>query len=241
MQLRFAIAEDTPLDAERLEDALRSGCPEGFDVQIDRFESGDRLLSVLSGRCFDMVFLDICMNGTDGIETARRIRLSSENALIVFVTSLSDYVWDALPIHPFDFLVKPCDPKRVAKMVEDGLRALHRTEPELEVRIARRTVLLPYGHIAYATVRDHQVCAMSKDGEYRVNGSFAELENRLCQDPRFLSCNRGVVINMSEVLRFEDDHIQMLDGTCFPLRQRDKGELFAAFTQYQFRHMRRDM
>ena len=35
--------------------------------------------------------------------------------------------------------------------------------------------------------------------------------------------------------------IQMLDGTQFPVRQKDKGRLFATFTQYQFRHMRREI
>ena len=53
-------------------------------------------------------------------------------------------------------------------------------------------------------------------------------------------CNRGIIINMSAVLRFENDCIQMLDGTQFPVRQKDKGRLFATFTQYQFRHMRRE-
>ncbi len=54
-------------------------------------------------------------------------------------------------------------------------------------------------------------------------------------------CNRGIIINMSAVLRFENDCIQMLDGTQFPVRQKDKGHLFATFTQYQFRHMRREI
>ena len=46
---------------------------------------------------------------------------------------------------------------------------------------------------------------------------------------------------MDKVLRFESDAIQMLNGMSFPVRQKDKGRLFAAFTQYQFRHMRREL
>ena len=48
-------------------------------------------------------------------------------------------------------------------------------------------------------------------------------------------------MNMDKVLRFEGDAIQMLQGPAFPVRQKDKGRLFAAFTQYQFRHMRRKL
>ena len=43
------------------------------------------------------------------------------------------------------------------------------------------------------------------------------------------------------IIRFEGDAIQMLQGPAFPVRQKDKGRLFAAFTQYQFRHMRREL
>jgi response regulator of the lytR/algR family len=46
---------------------------------------------------------------------------------------------------------------------------------------------------------------------------------------------------MDKVLRFEDDCIEMLDGTRLPVRQKDKNALFAHFTQYQFRHMRREL
>ena len=53
-------------------------------------------------------------------------------------------------------------------------------------------------------------------------------------------CNRGVIINMSKVLRFEVDCIEMLDGTHLPVRQKDKNSLLAQFTQYQFRGMQRE-
>ena len=46
--------------------------------------------------------------------------------------------------------------------------------------------------------------------------------------------------NMSKVLRFEGDCIEMLDGTHLPVRQKDKNSLLAQFTQYQFRGMQRE-
>ena len=57
----------------------------------------------------------------------------------------------------------------------------------------------------------------------------------------FLVCNRGVILNMDKVLRFDGDSIEMLDGAHLPVRQKDKSSLFAQFTQYQFRHMRREI
>ena len=69
MLLRIAIVDDLPQDAERLQQALTA---EG-QTNIIRYESGDALLSAISPEQLDALFLDICMEGTNGIDTARKL------------------------------------------------------------------------------------------------------------------------------------------------------------------------
>ena len=235
MLLRIAIVDDLPQDAERLQQALTA---EG-QTNIIRYESGDALLSAISPEQLDALFLDICMEGTNGIDTARKLREQAPTLPIVFVTSSKEYVWQSFPVHPFDYLLKPFEQARIRQLLDDLLRILQHPEPEIEVRFARKLMRLPYSKVYYALAQNHFVRIMSDEGECRATGIFAQVEKELCADPRFLVCNRGII--MSAVLRFENDCIQMLDGTQFPVRQKDKGRLFATFTQYQFRHMRREI
>ena len=107
--------------------------------------------------------------------------------------------------------------------------------------MARQLIQVPFRRIHYALAQNHFVSVCTDEGEHRATATFARIQEQLCGDPRFLLCNRGVVVNMGKVLRFEGDAIQMLQGPAFPVRQKDKGRLFAAFTQYQFRHMRREL
>ena len=93
----------------------------------------------------------------------------------------------------------------------------------------------------YAIARNHYVLITTEDGEYRAMCSFAQIEEKLTALENFMSCNRGVIINMDKVLRFGEDCIEILDGTCLPVRQKDKCTLLAHFTQYQFRHMRQEL
>lgn len=179
--------------------------------------------------------------GTSGIETAQQLRRADPKVLIVFVTSSPEYVWDAFPVHPFDYLLKPYEEEKFRKLAAELRRVLCRTEPELEVRIARQTVQLPLRKVLYAMAQNHFVRVVSEDGECRAACGFAQVEEKLRTEENFMSCNRGIVINMDKVLRFEDDCIEMLDGTRLPVRQKDKNALFAHFTQYQFRHMRREL
>ena len=63
------------------------------------------------------------MAGTNGIETARRLRQADPEVLIVFVTSSPEYVWDAFPVHPFDYLLKPYQKEKFEHLAAELRRA----------------------------------------------------------------------------------------------------------------------
>ena len=241
MELRFAVVEDRLPDAQRLESLLRLAFGGGQPLVCDHYESGDAFLAAFPSKEYQVVFLDICMEGTNGIETARILRRADPDLLLVFVTSSPEYVWDAFPVHPFDYLLKPYREEKLFLLADELRRVLFRAEPELEVRIARQQVHLPLRKIQYAMAQNHYVRIVSDDGECRAVSTFSQVEQLLRAQANFIVCNRGVILNMDKVLRLDSDCFEMLDGTCLPVRQKDKNTLFAQFTQYQFRHMRREL
>ena len=241
MELRFAVVEDRLPDAQRLESLLRLAFGGGQPLVCDHYESGDAFLAAFPSKNYQVVFLDICMEGTNGIETARILRRTDPDLLLVFVTSSPEYVWDAFPVHPFDYLLKPYREEKLFQLADELRRVLFRAEPELEVRIARQQVHLPLRKIQYAMAQNHYVRIVSDDGECRIVSTFSQVEQLLRAQENFIVCNRGVILNMDKVLRLDSDCFEMLDGTCLPVRQKDKNSLFAQFTQYQFRHMRREL
>lgn len=239
MALPIAIVEDQTPDAQRLEELLQQQLPE---AECTWFTCGDDFLrAATEPGLYAVVFLDICMAGTNGIETARRLRQADPEVLIVFVTSSPEYVWDAFPVHPFDYLLKPYQEEKFEHLAAELRRVLRCKEPELEIRIARQSIQLPLRKVLYAIARNHYVLITTEDGEYRAMCSFAQIEEKLTAHENFMSCNRGVIINMDKVLRFGEDCIEILDGTRLPVRQKDKCTLLARFTQYQFRHMRQEL
>ena len=98
MKLQTAIVEDQKPDAERLAQLLKKAFGEE-EILCRRFVCGDDFLKEFPGEGYQVVFLDICMAGINGIETARRLRQADPEVLIVFVTSSPEYVWDAFPVH----------------------------------------------------------------------------------------------------------------------------------------------
>ncbi len=238
MHLHIALVDDLEQDMNRLEQDLALLARGRFELTCERFGSGEALLSRFARGAFDLIFMDIRMDGMNGIEAAKAVRQADARCLIVFLTTSQDFAWQSFPVHPFDYLLKPYTPSRLEGVLKDALRALDTPEPEIEVRVSRRTLSLPLGRIYYAVAQNHFVSIATSEGEYRSLSTFGELQNALAQDARFLLCNRGVIINMDAVLSFTDGCIRMQDGAQFAVRQKSKHQLFNAFTQYQFRHMK---
>ena len=72
MALPIAIVEDQTPDAQRLEELLQQQLPA---AECTWFTCGDDFLrAAAEPGLYAVVFLDICMAGTNGIETARRLR-----------------------------------------------------------------------------------------------------------------------------------------------------------------------
>ena len=119
----------------------------------------------------------------------------------------------------------------------------HRGQPAAE-KFQRRLETLGirvYRHYIIPDYPSDVARIVSDDGECRAVSTFSQVEQLLRAQENFIVCNRGVILNMDKVLRLDSDCFEMLDGTHLPVRLKDKNTLFAQFTQYQFRHMRREL
>ena len=69
------------------------------ESRIEAYATGGELLA--SGKRFDIVFFDIQMEGMNGIEAARSMREKQGDTVLVFVTGIRDYVFDAFDLYAF--------------------------------------------------------------------------------------------------------------------------------------------
>ncbi len=243
MVLKIAIVDDVETDAQALAELSRTfftAQGTAHVAEICMFHSAEEFLSQPGWAEYFLVFLDIRMGGASGIDAARRLRAQSISTLIVFVTSSPEYVWDAMPVHPFDYLIKPATPDTAGRVLKEALRTLGEPEQLIDIRIAYGTVTVPAGHISAIVSRDHALQVTLTTGEQvRSIQTFAQLTEKLAEDRRFLLCNRGVLINMDETVQFTGDSFLLRDGTRFPVRQRDKSLLAQRFAAHQLNRIRK--
>ncbi len=234
MQISIAIVDDLDEDRARIYGALERWFAARPDCEYALFPFHGAEEMIAARPDVQMAFLDIRMEGLNGIELARHLRLLDEKILLVFLSSSAEFAFDAFPVHPFDYLLKPCADGDVARVMEEALRVLSADQRTITVRVARAEHHVPVNRIVSVVSQGHSVeITLTGGATLRSIMTFAELEALLAADPRFLICNRGVRVNMDHALALDGDVLRMREGDSFPLRTRGRAELAARFAQYQ--------
>ena len=237
-RIHRGVGDDQAQTRELLRQDLLVRVPDGASIAC--FDGGEAFLSGFTPGDDALVFLDICMEGMNGIEVAQRVRKRSARCLIVFLTSSKEYAFDAFPVHPFDYLVKPYSAAQLDHVLSGAIRLMEESEQLVEIHLPRQTIRLPHGQIVAVTSHGHALDIFTVSGAcLKSSQTFAELEAALRGDERFLPCNRGVLVNMDEALKLDGDSILLTDGLRFPLRQRNRLDLVNRFSEYQIKRMKR--
>ena len=94
--MRIAICDDEKNIRELIGNKVVRQYPE---AEIVFFSSGEELL--LSDKHIDILFLDIQMSGKNGMETARELRKKEKGMILIFVTAMEEYVFQAFDVGAF--------------------------------------------------------------------------------------------------------------------------------------------
>ncbi len=149
----------------------------------------------------DIVFLDVEMPGLSGVEAAPLVRERTDPPAVVFVTAHERYAVDAFAVEAFDYLLKPVDPDRLARVVERlRERSVEQVLPVEKVPVvsAGGTELLDYDQVHYAQADGDYSRVHTYDRVYLCTASLGELEEKLPAS-RFARIHRSYLVNLSKV------------------------------------------
>ena len=231
----FAICDDEREIRSSIERNIRLLCE---DSDIIKFADGKALVEYEGG--FDILFLDIQMEGMSGMEAARVLRGRGCKAVIIFVTAIEEYVFDAFDVGAFHYIVKPFDKakffdvlrKAVAQCESIKAREV-RDEPSLAVKTGSTTRKIYLYEIFYLEVFNRKVVIHKADGDVEFYGKLIELEDRLSE--HFVRCHRAYIVNMRYVLKYTANSITLENGAEILLSKQKYGEFVRKYLKYTSR------
>lgn len=231
MKLNIAICDDEKAIREQINELIEKEKP---GVCPEHYETGDSLLA--AGKQFDIVFLDIQMDGTDGIETAKKLRERDEDIILIFITAIREYVFKAFDVAAFHYLLKPIEEDKFHEVFQRAKRELEKRKRKrretIFIKTRKRSFTLEKDSILYIESRAKKVVIHTTGENIEVYSSMNEMEEQLGEG--FYRCHRGYLVNMAYVAEYDSESITLNNGEYVYLAKEKYGEFVKAY----MRHLR---
>ena len=201
-------------------------------LHISLYHSGaDFLLDVEKGIVFHIAFMDIQMDGLNGVEIGKRLRerANGDDLVIIYISSYDSYFEELLRVGSvLGFLRKPINEKELERIFDRALQQAIRyqtiTTPRLfSFRIDAEAYSIRADEIVYMKNNKRIIELYTwnhTENAIRLASKFYakidDVVDRLPKD-QFVRCERSYIVNL--------DYIRLMDKDTFTLRGKGATEI----------------
>lgn len=218
--MKLAVIEGMETDTELLNRYAKAWSKErNIPLVITLFPDVENFLSMWRENCeFDVVFLDIRMKGTDGVETAMRIREWNSDVTIIITTDVDgeedgEKGANAEAVH---YLSKPVDMKKLYHCMDMALRKDEK-EKFLTVKTKVGTLMIAADKIMYVEAQGNgcvvEFCPQKgRTFQVETMDKISELEKQLDKND-FIRCHRSYIVRIDKIRRVKRAWIELRNGS----------------------------
>lgn len=233
--MRIAICDDEQVQRLQLRTLIEHFMKEHqLPFHLSEYETADQFfLSYDVTQPFDIVVLDIQMQGMNGMELAKRLRASNEGMAILFVTGVTDYIYDSFDVNAVNYLLKPYDKERFFSCMEKAVAQCHKVEELLILQVEKELVKVKESSLLYIESDGHYVRIVTSTQAYRIKKTMTQLEQEL-RGNHFYRLGRSYLINLLAIDRITPKEIILMDQTSIWIPKGKHKEVSQAFMEYHF-------
>lgn len=215
----IAICDDEVVFCSQLEKYLEQYIKKGI-VAIEVFYSAEKLYEALcNGEHYNLIFLDIEFDLTNGIEVGQKIRteLEDEKVQIVYVSAKESYAMELFSVRPMNFLVKPISEWDVIDNVDKAIALSEMYDSFFELKFGPDNYRIPYGSILYFESVNRKIYIHTKRGTREMYGRLNEIEPDT--PPNFIRIHQSYLINRMYVTYWNSEEIVLINDCRLPVSQ----------------------
>lgn len=221
--MKIAVCEDEIEVQKMLAESIQKVCP---NAEILCYLSSEALLE--ADEQIDILFLDIQMPGKNGMETARTLRKRGMDTILIFVTAIEEYVFQAFDVGAFHYLVKPFEQEKFAEVLRNAIKQkinkkANETEfpkkesPCLMITTDGKHLTVNLKDIVYAEVFNRKIIIHTMDGEIEYYGKMKELEQKAGE--LFYRSHRAYLVNLGYITKYNATTIWLEKGQALMAKQ----------------------
>lgn len=188
---------------------------EGFEI-VGESDKCEGAITLFHKTKPEVVFLDIEMNGTSGLDCAKIITDLDPKTKIIFATAHSQYMSDAFELYAYDYLIKPFNIDRVNQTL-DRIKSMSEVSSHDQfVKIVKyergldKLLVKGKESMSFIDIKDiilvqrenSSTVIYTNQDSFTTSLSISDIEMKL--DPeQFLRSHKSYLINISQIKKIE--------------------------------------
>lgn len=207
---RIGVCDDEKNTCAEIEKMIREyGKQKMLELETVLWHTGEELCEALGRTRLDLLFLDIELVTTSGIEVGRYIRNEMENheIAIAYISSKSSYAMELFKIRPVDFLIKPVRYEDVAEIIEESLKLQRRNKQIFEYHAKGIYGKVQYKDIICFSSDNKKINIMTPDSVIVFNGRLRDILPQLPEN--FIQIHQSYIINLDHMLSCTYESVTM--------------------------------
>lgn len=194
-------------------------------TRVRHFQSAEAFLFAYEDdQAYDILLLDIQMQGLDGVSLARQVRAGNKEAQIIFITGYMEYIADGYDVEALNYLLKPVTAQKLTAVLDRAVEKLAQVEKAIFIQQGGENIRIPLYEIRYLEVMHNHV-TIHAGIKYKVKKTLAALEEEL--DQNFFRVGRSFIVNLRYVRKSTKTEVYLADGITIPLSR----GMYAALNQ----------
>lgn len=231
-KLKIAIVDDEDLMLTDVKSKINDFCNKNrYQFDINTYISGNLFFNTKGNQVYDIIFLDIELGDSNGIDIAKKIRETDSKSIIIFITRMPQYAVEGYKVDALDYIVKPI---KYYDLELTMRRALSRIKRDLSrsiiLNVDSNFIRVELSEIHYVEVLDHYVTYHLENSTIRIKKSLNEVEQEI-NSHYFIRCKRCYLINISKISEIKDNEI-FIGNRSIQLSRGKRKEVLNAFTDY---------
>ncbi len=234
MRIRIAVVEDEIEQYEYVKKLLTKWSEQsGESISVTHVTCGEEfLINYNQPDSFDVLFMDIYMRKMNGMELAKEIRKYDREVQMVFLTGVSDYVFEGYEIGAVRYLLKPVEQEKLAETMAVCLEKLkQKSDDYISFKYQGELLRLLRSDILYVEVYGHYLRMVTKTDTYEWKDSLQSMKSKL-DERRFVEANRSVIVNMEYVSKITREECLLENGSCIHVSKGAYKGLNEAFMKF---------
>lgn len=229
--LRIAVCDDESTDRQQAMALTREiMTAEGLAASLYTYGNAQNLLTAIQGGAqFQILLLDVMMDGLDGMEFAGALRELGDSTAIIFMSTNREMALRGYEVSAARYLAKPLRREQLREALLYCCKTFEKKVILLPT--AKGRCKIPLSDILYAEAMERVTKLALMDRVEELNIKFSELA-ALLPERQFAFCHRSYLVNLEHIAYIRSRELELATGEILPVSRYRLEDLQKRFVGY---------